>query len=267
MSVPIYHLPSDQSRKIQFREPTVNDYMEFCEVNPDLEEKLTTEYLNFMQNTAINPLDDSAEWTGEDRRTALWWIFISTRVDPTLTFKHGCKCGEEHYLDLNMVQLGEFATVLKQQHVDVTFTAGGEKRTGQVVPLRGYAIEHLEQLRLTQSQYAEDSKEYKRLANTTALFHLVHSLRIDGEPEDRDQAITERHQILSTMALDKEFRPLAAKIHLALKKLRHGLMSEFKEARYYLAAHKPPCKDVEAQEGDSNVILVPFHNGSFLPTL
>ncbi len=173
MKIPPFPLPSNRRIEVHFRIPTVEDGMLFAETLPEQEEAVTTEYLNHIQDVDKNKgktLFDSGEWTVEDRRTALWWIFIASRDLPIQTFSYKCNfCGEKHYIDLNVVELGNTSVALSvKPERKIEFHANAEVFDGVVKPINGYAAEHLETLRNLRDEHKKGSLEYRKRDNQLA---------------------------------------------------------------------------------------------------
>lgn len=106
MFIPTLYQPSNPKNEIQFRAPAVNDALEFCGTAPEQEEQATTRYLNTMQ---IGDVQDSARWTAQDRRTALWWIHTHSQpngAEQTVSYQCG-HCGELHHYDFDLCDLAE----------------------------------------------------------------------------------------------------------------------------------------------------------------
>lgn len=264
ISVPAFPLPSDINKVIQFRAPTVRDSMAIADLNPDLEEAATTQYLNNQQDAERQggQTFDSRLWTGEDRRTALWWMFIATQTDPTLSYRFE-KNGEEHYVDLDLRDLGETATTLSiKPEVEITFTVKGVEHKGLVKPLNGYALEQIEVSRVQRNELKPGSAGYRRMSNRIAMQELVYSLSVMGEPEDREQAEEYRFNLVMDMDLDEEYRPLFAKITQAKRQLQHGLATSYKDGIFLMVAN------IELKEGEGKKpLMFPFQANNFLPTL
>lgn len=264
MNIPDFPLPSDPLTIIKFRSPTVADCMSFSELEPSLEEQITTQYLNCLQ---VGDLNDSASWTGEDRRTALWWIFIATNEDKTLTFSYHCDiCDDIHYPVINLTDWGENAVVIKGKAFrKVEFNHEDKVLTAKVHPLNGYSLEHLESLKNERNQYNENSIEYKKANNELSFYELLHSFDIDEQQEDQNQALENKKKLIQSMTVDSEFRPFVAKVEIALRDMRHGLLTKYNNAEYFVLGKRSPC-DKEEQDRKYNILL-PFRNYSFIPIL
>lgn len=263
MNIPDFPLPSNTSVSITFRSPTVADCMAFAELDTAFEEQLTTQYLNTLQ---VSDLNDSGNWTGEDRRTALWWIFISSREDKSIGFSYHCDlCDEDHYPVINMTALGATAvTITGKPFRDIEFKHGDKVYAAKVHPLSGYSLEHLEQLKNARNSFTVGSVQYKKAANTLSLFEMLHSFDIDAQSVDQDEALAFKKALVESMDVDREFRPLAVSIEIALREMRHGLLTKYQDAGYLMLAQRSPC----AKEGDSlQPILLPFRAGMFIPII
>lgn len=263
ISIPSFPLPSDIQKVIEFRVPNVQDSMAISELNPDLEEAATTAFLNNQQDKEKQngQVYDSALWTGEDRRTALWWIYIATKTDPTLPYKFTID-GEEHYVDLDLRELGETTTTLSiKPELPISFTAGNQEYQAKVIPLNGRALEEIEITRLQRNEHPENSVPYRRLSHRMAMQELVYSMVVEDEPEEREKAEEYRYQLVMKLALETEFRPLFAKVTAAKRKLSHGLATSYKDGVYLLIAN------VELKEGQGKEpLMFPFSAHNFLPT-
>lgn len=269
MQIPAFPLPSNMTKSIYFRVPNVEDGMEFCELNPDFEEASTTEYLNHMQDRDKGEFSDSSYWTGEDRRTALWWIFIASNELGTIPFSYDCAhCKEKHFSDLDMRSLMNTSTVLpKLPNLSVKFTVAGQPYTAKVSPLTGEALEYIEQLRNTRDQYQKDTKEWKQAANNMALHELAMALTFPTQPEDKNEALEWKLNTIKSMHLRTEFAKLSALVEQELRKARHGLLCEYSEGRYHLVAQIDQCKEIVKQGGEAvRTLLLPFRAHDFIAT-
>lgn len=274
MNIPDFPLPSNPQTVIRFRVPTVADAMEYAEVNPDFEERTTTKYLNSMQ---VGPAQDSALWTAQDRRTALWWIFISAHPDPNITYSYQCShCGETHHQDLDLIELDKTATSLSRPpYIDIPWTAGGQLYQWKIVPLDGRAMELLEQRRTTCLQNLDvSSKEYRAEVVRLRLMEDALRLRLPDDPDDYVAAAERRISILMGMDSANEYPGLAAHIRQADDVLRHGLKIVFENGEPLIFGPDHPCKTKQqevSEDGAGNVpytnLLIRFRNSAFLPQL
>ena len=167
-----FELFSDKRTKIYFRAPTVADYRQSVGLSEHLEEMVTTQYLNSLQipeKYKSKEISDSATWTAEDRRTALFWIYINTHTDTMIPQKYPCPhCKEEHYREFDLLELGEYMIQPERPMIERIDIEG--LRAGFISPLRGYAMEQIEQARNIRDDYSEDSAEW-RVAHTDLRLH------------------------------------------------------------------------------------------------
>ncbi|UTZ44601.1 hypothetical protein [Vibrio campbellii] len=269
MQIPAFPLPSNLTKIIHFRVPNVEDGMEFCELNPDYEEANTTQYLNHLQDKEKGEFSDSSYWTGEDRRTALWWIFIASSELGTIPFSYECAhCKEKHFADLDMRSLMDTSTVLsKLPELTIKFTVRGQPYSANVSPLTGEALEYIEQLRNIRDQYEEDSKEWKQAANNMALNELAMTLTFPTQPKDKNEALEWKLNTIKSMHLRTEFLKLSALVEQELRTARHGLLCEYNDGRYHLVSQISQCKKVVEKGGEAvRTLLLPFRADDFIAT-
>ncbi|QFT40118.1 MULTISPECIES: hypothetical protein [unclassified Vibrio] len=269
MQIPAFPLPSNMTKTVNFRVPTVEDGMMFCELDESNEEASTTQFLNHLQDGAKGDFSDSGAWTGEDRRTALWWIFMSTSELGTIPFSYDCShCGKTHYLDLHMAELMETAKAVPSlPKTEIEFTVKGQPHKATVQPMNGYAAEHIEGLRNTRDQFEPESGDWKKAANEMALNELAHCLTFNGQPEDTNEALDWKLELIKSMHLRTEFVKVSALVEQALREARHGLLTKYHEGRYYLVTTIPECDEYVKKGGPAaRTLLLPFRNLDFITT-
>ncbi|EMX0767124.1 hypothetical protein AAHD26_003418 [Citrobacter freundii] len=261
MKIPDFPLPSQPRTEIHFRMPTVDDAMLYSDSLPDQEEATTTKYLNAMQAGEVN---DSALWTAQDRRTALWWIYINSRTDTVTTYPYSCQhCGETHFYDFDLRELSENAELLTEvPERRVTVPVQGVPTEWTLKPLDGRGICMLEKLRFMLPE--ETDPEYKNAERRMRLAEIALNTALDDDPDDYEAAANRRYDLIATMATDTEFVPLVAKIHLMQRELRHGLDVSIERGVVSLVLPPHSC-EAEGKEGKATRLLVPFRNSSFIP--
>jgi hypothetical protein len=253
--------------------PTVEDALLFSELNEEQEEQNTTQYLNHIQDLSKQSgvINDSANWTGEDRRTALWWLFIATNDTPTMAVSYECPhCEEAHYLDVSLPELADTSTVLnKSPEAEIHAHFAGRLVKGiKVAPLNGHATEALEMLKNVRDMHEKGTVDWKEASRELVLNELAYALTLPDQPDDRLEAQAYRVELIKGMALDTEFRSLCAKVEAELRKMRHGLLTRYKDASYYLVATQSNCpKAIENGEDESKVLLLPFRCFDYFPAL
>ncbi len=273
MQVPPFPRPSKLSDVVYFRVPNVNDALTFCNISDEQEEVSSTQYLNHIQDVAKQggEINDSAKWTGEDRRTALWWIFIHTHRLPEATVKYECKhCEEDHYINVMMPNLAENTTAFEKLP-EYTFDAliDGRLTKGiKVHPLSGSSCEALEAMRGAMLMHEEGSKAWNIAHHQLDVSEIAHSVTFPDQPSDEKEAIGWKVDKLLSMALDTEFRSFVAHVETGLRKQRHGLLTDYKDGRYSLIINEKNCeKAVKAGEGESKLLLIPFRPNDYIATL
>jgi hypothetical protein len=273
MQVPPFPLPSNIKRVVYFRVPTVDDALTFAELSPEQEEMHTTQYLNQIQDTSkqSGEIFDSANWTGEDRRTALWWIFVSTREYPEITVSYQCDhCKEDHYIDINAHTLANTSTAFDQlpEHKFDARVAGRLIKGIVVSPLNGKACEALEMAAEGVKAYPEGSKERKQADFSFKLSQIAHQVTFPNQPEDEQSAYQYKIEQIRKMAVDTEFRSFFANVEIGIRKQQHGLLTRYADGKYMLVAEHENCKvAVEKGEDQGKLLLVPFRANDFIATL
>ncbi|PLR29546.1 morphogenetic protein [Chimaeribacter californicus] len=270
--IPFYPLPSDPNTMVQFRAPDVAMATYFCKSEAYTEERDTTEYLNLLQTAETK--NDSVNWTAQDRRTALWWIFINSRKDPMISFGYQCShCGEEHWSDVNMQNLADDLTVLdvKPEMDAGTITVQGEPYEWICKPLDGHAMECLERMRQNLPPAGRDRKAYERAVTALRLWELVYQVRLaDDTEKDFETSAVARHALIEKMDVNTEFTQLAAKVGEMQEKLDHGLKIRMDKGESCLLMPPHPCnsdKFKEAAIRPTTELLVTFRNSQFIPNI
>lgn len=259
----------DGKTKIEFRNPTVRDCCKFDQKDVSIEQIALTEFLDHMQ-TDGGKRYPSELWTEKDRITALWYIYIQSREDKTIVQEYTCShCNKVHKrpLDLTLLADGLREAV---RPMEESITVLGEP--AKIVPLRGYAMEHLEQvanyrdsLRVTDFEdEAAYEQEYLNADHEMYLLRVAHQLELSGE----DENLT--HQERAEIRLDKllgmtasDFKVLASKVRLISSAMQHGLESEIQDGRTLLVTPEHECPEVE---GAKTRLMLPFHFNQFVPS-
>lgn len=271
-----YKLFENGKTKIHLRAPTVGDYRYFAGLDEHLEESITTQYLNRMQIAELyddGKIRDSLQWTGEDRRTCLFWIYMNTRERTVLTQSYDCKhCSERHARQIDAVDLVQYLIDTDHSMTEKIQVAGVKK--GYIQPLRGDAMEFIEALRNERDMFEEDTPEWCLAHTDLRLYETAWSIKFqDDDPsKTRDEQAKARFDYLLTLNPEKQYKPLAAQVRKSLSEMRHGLMSEYHEGEIRLVTppHECPNANQNRKEGDElveTILLMPFHYNEFLPTV
>lgn len=273
MQIAPFPLPSGISKVIHFRVPTVDDAMAFADLSEEQEEMHTTQYLNQLQDVSKQggTIYDSAEWTGEDRRCALWWIFISTREYPEITVSYDCEhCKETHYIDINAHSLAQTSNAVKKlpEYVFDAYVDGQLIKGIKVHPLNGRSCEELETLANNVKSHPEGSAQRKRADLTLRICEVAHHITLPEQPDDAEKAFEYKTGLIRKMAVDTEFRSFFAHVEKGIRLQRHGLLTRYANGQYMLVAeHKNCSKAIKAGEDQNKLLLVPFRANEFIATL
>lgn len=248
MNIAPFKLPSDDSKVIFFSKPDVETAMEYASCTPDIEESMTTLYLNALQKDE-KTFSDSTYWTAQDRRMALWWIYVESNVDLSLTALYECdRCtaaakkeyeraiaaGEkavfkpvQHSIDYNAADFQEGVSWLAVAPYQMTnHKFNGVDKKVKLVLLNGAAVEGLEKIRASIDLIPDDKeneKAKKGLVAEMRMIRLCYQMEIEGEPEGLSEALKFRYEHLIKMSSGDEFKSLVAKISLMNRQLAHGL--------------------------------------------
>lgn len=261
MIIPAFPLPSKPYTEIKFRMPTVADSMRYSDSAPEQEEVTTTDYLNALQEGALN---DSDLWTAQDRRTALWWIYINSRTDTVTTFSYECQhCGNTHFHDCDLRTLAQTAELLTEEPYRlVTIPVKGEQKEWTLKPLDGRGMRMLEKMRYMLPE--PNDPEHKQAVRRMRLAEMALHTGLEDDPDNFEEAANRRFDIIEQMSTDTEFVPLVANIQIMQRELRHGLEMNINRGAVSLVLPPHHC-DAEGKEDRATRLLVPFRPGSFIP--
>lgn len=269
MHIPAFDLPSNPDKQALFRMPTVKDGMAWANASPETEEANVSRYLSEM---LIDPTShDVRAWTGQDRWTALWWIFINSRLDPIVTVQYDCEhCKESHFYDCDLSQLIETVGLLTvEPFIPVEIPVNGEVRQWIIRPLNGYELEHIERVRLALPDKNDPAYDQQKLE--LDVLEYTHSAHLADEPDDWIKAAEYRHDLINSMALDTEFSVLVANVELARKSLAHGLEMRISGGDTTLMLPDHPCPTYVKEKGEAGApitrLFTPFRPGHFLPAI
>lgn len=266
MQIPLFPLPSNITTEINFVMPSVQMAMDYCSADATQEEALTTRYLNELQRPG-DAFRDSALWTAQDRRTALWWVFTNSRIDTMLTCSYMCPhCGDIHFVDTDMRELADGLEVLSEGATsEYEGSRKDEPVTLTITHLDGRAMVHLESLRAQLPP--EDSDEFRAEWINLRMIEIAHQLRFPDEPEDFLAAAEYRYNALREMDLEMEFQPLVASVQLFNRRNAHGLDIAINKGVTVLNLPDHPCPK-SGKEGAAPLFTplhLPFRNSQFLP--
>lgn len=265
MNIPLFPLPSQPKTEIAFHAPTVKNALDYSSYNGDDDEATTTQYLNDMQ---IGTINNSAEWTVQDRRTALWWIFINSRPDAVMSYSYECRhCNEPHHIDIDLNDLAstvEFLVV--PPFVTVDIPTQGVQTNWTLKPLTGRGAAMLERMRVALPEKSDP--KYRSEINRMRIAEIALCTSLPDDPEDYEEAANRRFDLIDSMALETEFTPLVAHIQLMQRDLRHGLLMTIESGSSRLILPEQSCEKPNMEGAALTTILhVPFLNREFIPSI
>jgi hypothetical protein len=268
--IPAFSLPSEPATLIQFRAPTVSDSLDFCGLRKDLEEKAATEYLRQLQDA---PVSDPELWTAQDRRTALWWIFMSITDDTSLSYSYECAhCGDTHHVDVDLVELDDQMIVLDvPPYITGEILVGGEPMAARFHPLDGRAVTHLEEMRLALAD--ADEVQTARIRAEIKVLETVHAFTLDAhQGMSWQEALAAKTALVMAMEREREYTPLVAQCLLAAEELRHGLATEIRDGEVFVLSPPLPCESDKFKEGapelrPATVLEMRFRGQHFIPAV
>lgn len=267
MAIPAFRLPSNQKIMVQFREANVNDCLKFCNSDDRFDEQLTTRYLNAIQEGEVN---DSADWTAQDRRAALWWIFVTTSADTTIVYSYPCNhCGTEHIATIDLVDLDQEAVSLNRQpFIDDTALFNDQERKIRLHPYTGRAMEQMERVNIERSNEDPESDEYKLLTATLKLYEIANAFDFEDTPADFEEALNAKMDAIKAMKRTSELPLLVAAIEAAQETLHHGLAHSFNDGQLFLLSPELQCSQPkEGQAAGVTRLLLPFQGKLFIPEI
>lgn len=262
-----FPLPSDRKRKITFREPTVGDSLDYCDINPDMEEEAATQYLNQLQSNQP-VVHDAALWSAQDRLAALWWIFVNVSTNTALQYEYPCAhCGDEHHAVIDLVELDATYQELKgKKFIPAELVAAGRHHKITLHPIDGRGITHLQALNVERKEAIDAglTGTIKRLDANIKMFELIHSFTLDKPAgADWDAQLEEKFTLICSMNKDRELAPLVARAELVQRQQRHGLLSHVNNGRLSLVSTPQLCPKAK-EEGHATAFLLGFRITDFI---
>lgn len=254
MNIPPFSLPSKPIRKIAMREATVADALDFCDVDPEMEEVIATFFLDRVQLPGEGFVS-SKTWTADDRRLGLYWYWLHTTSDASAQFRYDCGyCGKNHSISYDMKKLADgYKTIAGKAEREFEFM--GEPVV--IRPLTGADMEALEQMR---RQILPDMapKDSNTIHSRIRLMSLIRSLYFFSVGIDENRIEANEKKILSmTMT---ELDSLADISAIKMKEMDHGLESVIDDGRILLTI-RVQCDT----SGSETLLRVPFRSFVNIP--
>lgn len=273
-----FNLPSNPEITVRLREATVADAIDFSGLDPDFEEKLTTLFLERVQEKET--WSDPREWTGEDRRFALFQYFLNTTSHRTTPLDFECSvCGKQHTVDIELASIDENYTPMQGQAFR-EFPWQGHNVI--VKPLNGGDLENIEKHRYAWLQCVraaampkvrpEDKHRLELEARSKYVAMIMYRCiaHVDMPHLDTDPAATAQSrrpkvsEYIKAMSAS-DFKEFFERIEQALGEMRHGLQCEFHEGQVLLLV--PGVKCDNHPEADAVTLRWPFRFIAVIPTL
>jgi hypothetical protein len=249
-----FNLPSNPDVRVQLREATVADAIDFADVDDSHEEELTTLFLARVQEGQIQ---DSRNWSAEDRRFALYWYWLHTVKDHEISLSYECEhCGGRHVYLQDLGALAESYMPISGQPLR---SAKWHDDPIVVHPLTGRDVEALERMRLAKE--VAQGLVRKKIETEMMLERLIMSVSFADKTPDKPNNAKDRKMILA-MSLE-EFSEFAGLVSGLLLEMKHGLESVHEDGRLFLLM--PPHKCPEG--GGETRLRYPFRNSDYIPSL
>lgn len=263
MEIPPLGLASRPEKIVHMREATVDETLQYAEADPAREELVTTMFLNSVQKP--EHYEDSALWTGDDRRLMLLWYWVHTNLeDVTITPTYNCDCGKTHTAQISMLDFTKTYRPIKGK-AERNFDFKNRKIT--VRPLNGRAMEELE-LHLARLRNMDtNSGEYRAaLRNVTVMESILLFSFGDVPLKDKTDPAKERQEkekFVRTMVFS-EYAKFRDRLSELLDDMNHGIETVIDTGRIYLLTDWVQCperKDVRTR------LRLPFRSVNHIPGL
>lgn len=281
-----FTLPSNPEIKVRLREATVAEAIDFSSIHPECEEEATSLFLDKVQEKGelhSNP----REWTGEDRRYALFMYFLNTTTYSNIPLTYECSiCGNVHTKDIELSTiLDEYTPIQGPPYRE--FPLDGHNVI--IRPLTGQDLEDIEKYRydlhLTQNSFEElritAQKQKKVLSPDTIkrfeteirakqvrLAMLQVLCRIDiphldpeGTPRTRRPKVEASVKAMGA----EQFKEFMERVDNAMIDMRHGLRTTYIDGEIVLEIPDVRCD--EEPELPGVLLRYPFRFASVIPTL
>lgn len=273
-----FTLPSNPEIKTRLREATVAEAIDFSSIDSECEEEAASLFLEKVQEKET--YTDPRQWTGEDRRYALFTYFVNTATHRHIPLTYVCSiCGKKHTQDIELARiLADYTPMSGKPFRDFTY----DGHNIVVRPLTGADLEGLEKYRydlLIAEQRLEESREklptqevcrqeaaIRASRARMAMYRLICSLDMvwldpQGTPKSRRPLVEEYIKAMGVA----EFSRMIEKVDNALVEMRHGLRSSYIDGRIVLEIPDVKCDEYPDQPGV--LLRYPFRFGGIIPTI
>jgi hypothetical protein len=218
MMIPPFAMPTKQSNVIQFNVPTVQVCIDYADLSPDIEQEIATGYLDRL-NSAYDGSDKSMSslyWTMQDRKAALYWIFLYVSDDTVMSTAYKCRCGETHNIELDLQDLAEQVTIGEIKKTEVYRTSGDIDF--YITPLFGWAEQYLEEMRL----HIDGEATVQQKADIKVMCTLLQVLPIEATKKSPQELIDHLIELKEKITIS-DYKQLSIDIQKYNKKHSFGL--------------------------------------------
>lgn len=263
LKIPAFKHPSNSNLVTTFKQPNVKEALSFLDLDPDYEEKVTTDYLNTLI-VETNTAKDTSKWTAGDRRTALWWIFVNIMPDTELTFSYECShCNSMHIEDVNLIYLDEEITTLNSLPVvsqKMTLDGRAVEVSGQPINGEGSVLLEEYRLDLLEALEAENDQQAESIRAQMKILDAALSIKIEKLNTD------EKIELIHSLSIPEMLR-LFTFAERVKQELHHGLHTQLTDGKSQVVSPPLLCQSDENKEGVSSRLLINFRSIDFIPTV
>jgi hypothetical protein len=263
--IPAFTMPTNPSKIIKFNVPTVQVCIDYADLSPDMEQEIATGYLDRLNDAydSANPLTSSLYWTMQDRKTALYWIYLYITDDTSVNTSYQCRCGEVHSVEFDMQDMAEHITSgeLAKSPVQVL----GDDFEYRIVPLYGWGEQHLEEMRLL----IDDEATARQKTDIKVMRTLLQVFPVAMTNTPIPKLIEYLVSLKETLTI-ADYRRLSNDIYLYDKEHSFGLqMSVNSVGEASLLAPTFDCEneDKEVSATIKTRLSVPFWSYNYITTL
>lgn len=259
--LPDFSLPSNPKITIRLREATVSDAIDFSDIDEHHDEEVITLFLERVQDKAL--YSDPRDWTGPDRRFAIYWYGLHTMSDIEVPLSFPCPlCGEEHTVLIDLRRIAnEYVSLAGKPERDIVFN--GEPIV--VHPLRGRDLEAIERMRLVYADavdaHGEGSAQARVAMARIKVSQFMLSLQFPNAKDEHDKY---REQKIEETPFS-EYEKLVSLVQKELIAMQHGLNIETKDGKTSLITYPVSCVNNPGKEGPR--LRMTFRSDEYIPTL
>ena len=273
-----FALPSNPKIKVRMHEATVADAMDFSGVDPNFEEEAISLFLERVQEKET--YTDPREWTGEDRRFAVFMYHCNTTRDKTISLSFKCPvCGEKHTSDVLLSDiLGTYTPIEGDDFREFPYNG----HNVIVKPMNGGDLETAEKLRYDLLLSREDLESKKDtmtaeqrqvqeniIRDKTVKLTMFNVLcRVDLPFLDEKLDKKGRRPLVEDFIKQMpavDFKEFFENVSSAIAEMRHGLKMSYSDGQLFVEIPKVHC-DNNPEAGEV-LLRYPFRCSEYIPTI